>query len=175
MPCPASGVVARQGRWAGAGDESGGISFCPARPFAAKAPRMIISRRKFRRCPRSVCKRQSSQRSVIANAITGRAPFTPPTAGSGSPTKNSKSICASFAVSGLTWKRRRYSARVFLASFPPRRCCWCPINPWCPKGVKTATSDQKVTQEFLDQHLRIGIDSLPQLINRGLTVKHLRF
>ena len=48
-------------------------------------------------------------------------------------------------------------------------------QPMTPEGVKTAASDEKVTQQFLDKHLRIGIDSLKQLINRGLTVKHLRF
>ena len=48
-------------------------------------------------------------------------------------------------------------------------------QPMVSEGVKTAASDQRVTQEFLDEHLRIGIDSLQQLINRGLTVKHLRF
>jgi len=48
-------------------------------------------------------------------------------------------------------------------------------QPMEPEGVKTAASDQKVTQQFLDKHLRIGIDSLKQLINGGLTVKHLRF
>ena len=48
-------------------------------------------------------------------------------------------------------------------------------QPMVPEGVKTAASDQKVTQLYLDKHLRIGIDSLKQLINRGSTVKHLRF
>jgi AMP nucleosidase len=48
-------------------------------------------------------------------------------------------------------------------------------QPMQPEGVKTAASDEKVTQKYLDKHLRIGIDSLKQLINRGLTVKHLRF
>jgi len=48
-------------------------------------------------------------------------------------------------------------------------------EPMVPEGVKTEASDAKVTQQFLDKHLRIGIDSLKQLINRGLTVKHLRF
>ena len=43
------------------------------------------------------------------------------------------------------------------------------------EGIKTASSDEKITREFADEHLRIGIDSLHQLINRGLTVKHLRF
>ncbi len=48
-------------------------------------------------------------------------------------------------------------------------------EPMTPEGVKTAKSDAKVTQAFLDKHLRIGIDSLKQLINKGRTVKHLRF
>ena len=48
-------------------------------------------------------------------------------------------------------------------------------EPMTPEGVKTAASDMKVTQAYLDKHLRIGIDSLKQLIHGGLTVKHLRF
>jgi AMP nucleosidase len=48
-------------------------------------------------------------------------------------------------------------------------------QPMVSEGVKTAESDKNVTQEFLDLQLRIGIDSLRQLIHRGLTVKHLRF
>ncbi len=48
-------------------------------------------------------------------------------------------------------------------------------QPMSPKGVKTAQSDKKVTQKFLDIHLRIGIDSLEELIKKGETVKHLRF
>jgi AMP nucleosidase len=48
-------------------------------------------------------------------------------------------------------------------------------QPMVPDGVKTAESDRKVTREFVEMHLRIGIDSLTELINNGLTVKHLRF
>ncbi len=48
-------------------------------------------------------------------------------------------------------------------------------QPMVPEGIKTAESDQKVTQNFAELHLRIGIDSLRELINHGLTVKHLRF
>ena len=48
-------------------------------------------------------------------------------------------------------------------------------QPMVPEGVKTAASDAKVSQKFLNKHLSIGIDSLKQLINRGQTVKHLRF
>lgn len=48
-------------------------------------------------------------------------------------------------------------------------------QPMVPEGVKTAESDKKVTDNFAELHLKIGIDSLKQLINKGLTVKHLRF
>ena len=44
-----------------------------------------------------------------------------------------------------------------------------------PMPNATAASDHKVTNDFLELHLRIGIDSLKELINHGLTVKHLRF
>ncbi len=48
-------------------------------------------------------------------------------------------------------------------------------QPMIPTGVKTEESDKKVTTEFVDRHIRIGIRSLEQLINNDLTVKHLRF
>jgi AMP nucleosidase len=44
-----------------------------------------------------------------------------------------------------------------------------------PEGVKTAESDSLVTEKFVENHLKIGVDSLKQLINNGLTVKHLKF
>jgi len=48
-------------------------------------------------------------------------------------------------------------------------------KPMTPEGVKTAASDLKVDESFVTNHLRVGIDALKQLINKGLTVKHLRF
>lgn len=48
-------------------------------------------------------------------------------------------------------------------------------QPMVPDGVKTEQSDQVVTQSFAHQHLRVGIDSLHELKNNGLSVKHLRF
>jgi AMP nucleosidase len=48
-------------------------------------------------------------------------------------------------------------------------------RPMVPEGVKTAASDQKVTRDFSALHLRIGVDSLNELITNGLTVKHLKF
>ncbi len=48
-------------------------------------------------------------------------------------------------------------------------------QPMVPEGVKTEASDKKVTAGFVERHLKIGIDSLKQLINNGLTVRHLKF
>jgi AMP nucleosidase len=48
-------------------------------------------------------------------------------------------------------------------------------QPMVPEGVKTEESDRKVTEQFVERHLKVGIDSLKQLINNGHTVRHLRF
>jgi len=48
-------------------------------------------------------------------------------------------------------------------------------QPMIPEGIKTEESDKNVNRQFVDDHLRIGIDSLQLLIDNGLTVKHLRF
>jgi AMP nucleosidase len=48
-------------------------------------------------------------------------------------------------------------------------------QPMVPEGIKTAESDRKVDESYVADHLRIGIDALKQLLNKGLTVKHLRF
>jgi len=48
-------------------------------------------------------------------------------------------------------------------------------QPMVPEGVKTEESDLKVTADFVENHLKIGIDSLKQLSSGSLTVRHLRF
>jgi AMP nucleosidase len=48
-------------------------------------------------------------------------------------------------------------------------------QPMTPDGVKTAESDEEVDQRFVKDHIKIGIESLNQLINQGLTIKHLKF
>ena len=48
-------------------------------------------------------------------------------------------------------------------------------SPMIPEGIKTEESDKKVTESFVETHLKIGIDSLKQLINNELTVRHLKF
>ncbi len=48
-------------------------------------------------------------------------------------------------------------------------------QPMISSGVKTQQSDNEVSEKFTENHLRIGIDALKMLINKGLTVKHLYF
>ncbi|HEY9559540.1 MAG TPA: AMP nucleosidase [Anseongella sp.] len=48
-------------------------------------------------------------------------------------------------------------------------------QPMIAEGIKTEESDRRVTEDFLEMQLRIGIDSLYELINKGLTIRHLRF
>ncbi|WP_413584804.1 AMP nucleosidase [Bdellovibrio sp. HCB274] len=48
-------------------------------------------------------------------------------------------------------------------------------NPMIPDGVKTEESDKKVTSNFVDKHISIGIDALRELRDSGESVKHLRF
>lgn len=48
-------------------------------------------------------------------------------------------------------------------------------QPMTPEGVKTEKSDLAVTKEYVREHLKIGIESIKQLINNGNTVRHLLF
>ncbi|MEM1319048.1 MAG: AMP nucleosidase [Bacteroidota bacterium] len=71
------------------------------------------------------------------------------------------------------------TATIFVAAFknyiPSGALLLVSDIPMIPEGVKTEKSDKEVTAKFVETHLRIGIESLMQLINNSLTVKHLRF
>jgi AMP nucleosidase len=71
------------------------------------------------------------------------------------------------------------TATVFITGFaneiPTGALLLVSDEPMTPEGVKTSESDRKVDGDHVSTHIRIGIDSLKQLINKGLTVKHLKF
>ncbi|MDR2887983.1 MAG: AMP nucleosidase [Bacteroidales bacterium] len=48
-------------------------------------------------------------------------------------------------------------------------------QPMISTGIKTEESDRKVTGDFIDMHLKIGIASLKEIEMNGMSVKHLRF
>lgn len=63
----------------------------------------------------------------------------------------------------------------FANSIPAGALLLVSDQPMIPEGVKTENSDKSVTVNYVNTHLNIGIDSLKQLINQGLTIKHLKF
>ena len=47
--------------------------------------------------------------------------------------------------------------------------------PITPDGVKTEESDQRVTREWADRHLQIGIEAMTEIDAQGEPIKHFRY
>ena len=71
------------------------------------------------------------------------------------------------------------TATIFAAGFansiPTGALLLVSDQPMIPEGVKTETSDRKVTDVFVEQHLKIGVEALKLIRRNGKSVKHLRF
>lgn len=48
-------------------------------------------------------------------------------------------------------------------------------TPMTPEGIKTSESDSKVTQEFVDLHLEIGIKAMSHIGKEGEQIKHFTY
>jgi AMP nucleosidase len=48
-------------------------------------------------------------------------------------------------------------------------------QPMTPQGVKTSESDHKVTSNYVDQHIKIGIEALKEIRDEGRSVRHLKW
>jgi AMP nucleosidase len=48
-------------------------------------------------------------------------------------------------------------------------------QPMIPQGVKTDKSDKLVTKNFVEDHIKIGIEALIEIKEDGKSVRHLRF
>ncbi|MBQ48430.1 MAG: AMP nucleosidase [Zetaproteobacteria bacterium] len=48
-------------------------------------------------------------------------------------------------------------------------------TPMTPDGVKTESSDKKVTQKFVDLHIDIGIKAMTEIGQKGEPIKHFRY
>jgi len=86
-----------------------------------------------------------------------------------------KDYLRSVRVMGIDMETATIFSTGFFNGIPTGALLLVSDQPMISAGVKTAESDQKVTQNFVDEHLKIGIDALNELKNNGLTVKHLRF
>lgn len=71
------------------------------------------------------------------------------------------------------------TATIFAAGFanhiPTGALLLVSDQPMIPEGVKTEASDQLVTANYVERHIRIGIEALKLVRRRGRSVKHLRF
>jgi len=86
-----------------------------------------------------------------------------------------KSYLQKIRVMGIDMETATIFITGFANKIPSGALLLVSDQPMIPEGVKTSASDKKVTAKFVTTHLQIGIDSLNELINNGLTVKHLRF
>lgn len=71
------------------------------------------------------------------------------------------------------------TATIFAAGFANKIPCGALLlvsdQPMIPEGVKTELSDRSVTAQFVERHIRIGIEALKLVRRNGRSVKHLRF
>jgi AMP nucleosidase len=71
------------------------------------------------------------------------------------------------------------SATLFMVGFaneiPTGAILLVSDQPMVGRGIKTQVSDKKVTEKFAEEHLRIGVAAMHDLIEKKLLVKHLRF
>ena len=71
------------------------------------------------------------------------------------------------------------TATIFAAGFANRIPCGALLlvsdQPMVPEGVKTEASDTRVSNEFVERHIQIGIEALRLIRRHGKSVRHLRF
>jgi AMP nucleosidase len=71
------------------------------------------------------------------------------------------------------------TATIFAAGFanriPTGALLLVSDQPMVPEGVKTEASDRVVTENFVENHIRVGIEALKLIRRRGKSVRHLRF
>lgn len=89
--------------------------------------------------------------------------------------ENFKEYLRSIRCMGIDMETATIFSTGFFNKIPTGALLLVSDQPMISTGVKTVESDVKITQNFVNEHLKIGIESLNELINNGLTVKHLRF
>ncbi len=71
------------------------------------------------------------------------------------------------------------TATIFAAGFanriPSGALLLVSDQPMIPEGVKTEASDAKVSADYVERHIQIGIEALKLIRRHGKSVKHLRF
>lgn len=47
--------------------------------------------------------------------------------------------------------------------------------PLIPEGIKTEEQDKKVTEKYLDLHLKLGVDAMTEIEEKGEPIRHFRY
>jgi len=89
--------------------------------------------------------------------------------------ENFKDYLRSIRCMGIDMETATIFSAGFFNKIPTGALLLVSDQPMISEGVKTQESDQIITQKFVTEHLKIGIEALNELINNGLTVKHLLF
>jgi len=88
---------------------------------------------------------------------------------------NFKEYLRQIRVMGIDMETATIFSVGFFNGIPTGALLLVSDQPMISVGIKTEESDKEVSKRFVEKHFEIGIDSLNELINNGLTVKHLRF
>ena len=71
------------------------------------------------------------------------------------------------------------SATIFIVGFaneiPSGALLLVTDQPMISTGVKTSQSDQQVTNQYVRDHVKMGVNALKEIIHNRRSVKHLRF
>lgn len=71
------------------------------------------------------------------------------------------------------------TATIFVAGFsnkiPTGALLLITDMPMTPEGIKTIESDSRVTKDYVETHLKLGLASLKEIASDGRSVKHLKF
>lgn len=86
-----------------------------------------------------------------------------------------KEYLRSVRVMGIDMETATIFSTGFYNEIPTGALLLVSDQPMISAGIKTTESDKVITKNYVDEHLKIGIDALNELKNNGLTVKHLRF
>ena len=88
---------------------------------------------------------------------------------------NFKNYLVSTHASGIDMETATLFTAGFANKIPTGALLMISDKPMEAQGVKTEESDRLVTQNFVTEHVELGIDALKQIIDKKRTVRHLRF
>ncbi|MFW5792947.1 MAG: AMP nucleosidase [Bacteroidota bacterium] len=88
---------------------------------------------------------------------------------------NFKEYLRKIRVMGIDMETATIFTVGFYNSIPTGALLLVSDQPMISTGIKTEESDKVISRDYVKEQLNIGVDSLKELINNGLTVKHLKF